>query len=96
MDRSASILLTKSVVSAAEPRADRYHVWDSKLAGFGLRVEKSGSKTFVVRYRADGGGRSAPRRFVTVGRYGPLTPDEARKRARVLLAAVTTGEDPAG
>ena len=96
MDRSTSILLTRSVVSAAEPRADRYHVWDSKLAGFGLRVEKSGTKTFVVRYRADGGGRSAPRRLVTVGRYGPLTADEARKRARVLLAAVTTGEDPAG
>jgi integrase len=95
MDRSASIILTRSVVSTAEPRADRYHVWDSKLAGFGLRVEKSGTKTFVVRYRADGGGRSAPRRFVTVGRYGPLTVDEARKRARVLLAAVTTGEDPA-
>jgi hypothetical protein len=96
MDRSASIILTRSAVSIAEPRADRYHLWDSKLAGFGLRVEKSGTKTFVVRYRSDGGGRSAPRRFVTVGRYGPLTVDQARRRARVLLAAVTTGEDPAG
>ena len=66
------------------------------LAGFGLRVEKSGTKTFIVRYRADGGGRTAPRRFATIGRFGPLTVDEARRRARVLLGAVATGEDPAG
>ena len=66
------------------------------LAGFGLRVEKSGTKTFIVRYRADGGGRTAPRRFATIGRFGPLTVDEARRQARVLLGAVATGEDPAG
>jgi integrase len=96
MDRSTSILLTKRVVDAAEPRADRYHVWDTKLAGFGLRIEKSGTKTFIVRYRADGGGRSAPRRFVTVGRFGTLTVEEARKQAKTLLGAAATGEDPAG
>lgn len=96
MDSLSSILLSKRVVDGALPRGQRYHIWDSKLAGFGLRVEASGTKTFVVRYRADGGGRSAPRRFVTVGRFGALTAEEARKQAKTLLGAAAKGDDPAG
>lgn len=95
MDRSSSVFLTKREVDAAEVRDQRYHLWDTKLAGFALRVEKSGTKTFVVRYRADGGGRTAPRRFVTIGRFGLLTVDEARKQARMLLGAAAKGDDPA-
>lgn len=95
MDRSSSVFLTKREVDAAEARGERYHLWDTKLAGFGLRVEKSGTKTFVARYRADGGGRTAPRRFVTIGRFGVLTADEARKQARMLLGAAAKGDDPA-
>ena len=33
---------------------------------------------------------------MTIGRHGALTPDEARKRARRLLATVGDGVDPAG
>ena len=95
MDRSSSVHLTKREVDAAEPGSERFHVWDTKLAGFGLRVETTGTKTFVIRYRADGGGRTAPRRFVTIGRFGTLTADEARRQARALLGAAATGEDPA-
>jgi hypothetical protein len=47
MDRSSSIFLTKREVDAAKAREGRYHLWDTKLAGFGLRVETSGTKTFV-------------------------------------------------
>jgi Arm DNA-binding domain len=75
MARRVGILPTKRVADAAEPRDDRYYVWDSLLPGFVLRIEKSGTKTFIVRYRAEGGGRTAAQRFVTVGRYGPLTPE---------------------
>lgn len=96
MAKRTGVLLTKRVVDAAAPGPARFDMWDTSFAGFGLRVEKSGTKTFIVRYRADGGGRTAPRRFVTIGRFGPLTVDEARRRARVLLGAVATGEDPAG
>ncbi len=69
MAKRVGVLLTKRVVDAAETRDDRYYVWDSLLPGFGMRVEKSGAKTFIVRYRAEGGGRTAAQRFVTVGRY---------------------------
>ncbi|TPW28110.1 tyrosine-type recombinase/integrase [Pararhizobium mangrovi] len=87
--------LTKRMVDQAQPGEQRYHIWDGMLGGFGLRVETSGRKSFVLRYRADGGGRSAPRRFMTIGRYGMLTLDEARKKARLTLSAAAIGQDPA-
>jgi len=96
MDRSKSVVITKRVADAAQAKGERYHLWDIHLAGFGLRVEASGTKTFVVRYRAGGGGRSAPRRFVTIGRYGALSVDEARTQAKAVLGAVAKGDDPAG
>ena len=96
MDRASSVRLTKTVVEKAEPRAARYDLWDLELAGFGIRVEKSGTKTFIIRYRTDGGGRSAPRRFMSVARFGTLTVEQARKKARSLLGAATSGDDPAG
>lgn len=96
MDRSSSIRLTKTVAEKAEVRDGRYDIWDVELAGFGMRVEKSGTKTFIIRYRTGGGGRSAPRRFLTVGRFGTLTVEQARKKAKTLLGAAASGEDPAG
>ena len=95
MTKRVGVLLTKRVVDASVPRNDRYYVWDSLLPGFGLRVEKSGAKTFIVRYRAEGGGRTAAQRLVTVGRFGPLTPEQARKQAKTILGSVANGEDPA-
>ncbi len=96
MGKASTIQLTKTLIDACDPRDDRYIVWDSKLAGFGIRIEKTGRKTFIIRYRAEGGGRTAPRRFMTVGQFGTLTVEEARKKARQLLAAATVGDDPAG
>lgn len=87
--------LTQSVVAGAGPRLVRYELWDPELRGFGLRIEPSGTKTFIVRYRANGGGRRAPRRYLTVGRYGVITAEEARKQARVALGSVSRGDDPA-
>jgi integrase len=68
---------------------------DSDLSGFGLDVGKSGSKLFICRYRPKGTGRGGPRRFIAIGRFGVLTPSEARTEARRLLGLVAAGEDPA-
>ncbi|MDH7973003.1 site-specific integrase [Sphingomonas sp. AR_OL41] len=95
MVNSASVVLTKRLIEAAKPAARRYEIWDSDVAGFGIRIGLSGSKTFVVRYRAEGGGREAPRRYVTVGRFGALTVEQGRKKAKELLAEATVGKDPA-
>lgn len=88
--------LTKRMIDQSEASDKRYHLWDGFLGGFGVRIETSGRKSFILRYRAEGGGRSAPRRFMTIGRYGTLTLDEARQKARLLLSAVALGNDPAG
>ncbi len=85
--------LTKRTVDAAHPEPARYTLWDTDLRGFGLRVAPTGTKTYLVRYRA-GGGRSGTLRQLMVGRHGPLTADQARDEAVGLLAKATLGEDP--
>ena len=90
---AAPVRLTRRTVEAAEKAALRYTVWDSDLKGFGLRVEPSGTKTYVVRYRVGGGRRGTLRQF-KIGRSNKLTPDEARDQAKSALAQVETGKDP--
>jgi integrase len=95
MAKRRGVALTKKVVDAAEKRKKRYLVWDEELAGFALRVEPTGVKTFVIKYRAEGGGRSAKQRWLVIGRFGALTPDQARKIAKSKLGSVAAGGDPA-
>lgn len=94
--RLSNTHLTKTAVDAATSRDRRYEIWDSELSGFGLRVEPTGRKIFIVRYRADGGGRNAPKRLMTLGVYGVITPKDARDQATKILGAVSSGGDPAG
>lgn len=82
--------LTKRVVDAAESRSSDYFVWDEELPGFGLRVFKSGKRSYLVQYRAAG----RTRRY-TIGLHGPWTPETARKKARSLLGEIAEGENPA-
>ena len=91
----ASVLITKRKLDATAATGKRFEIWDSQVTGFGVRVGSTGTKTFIVRYRADGGGRSAPRRFVSIGRYGTLTVELARKKAKEILGAAALGNDPA-
>jgi integrase len=95
MAKRSGVTLTKRVVDAADKKEKRYHVWDDELMGFALRVEPTGVKTFVIKYRAEGGGRSAKQRWLVIGRFGPLTPDQARKIAKSKLGSVAAGADPA-
>jgi integrase len=69
-------------------------VWDAALAGFGVRVQSTGARSYVVKYRA-GSGRGAPTRRLTLGKVGTLTPDEARTLAKKTLGSVAHGADPA-
>lgn len=89
MTRAARI--TKRLVDALTPGATAHFVWDGELHRFGVKVTPSGSKVYLVQYRA--GGRVWR---VTIGRHGsPWTPETARARARQLLGHVDTGANPA-
>src|SRR5690242_8992774 len=84
--------LTKRTVDVAAPgRVDRF-LWDSDLKGFGLKVTPAGRKSFVAQYRSRDDGRT---RRLTIGAYGPLTVEEARSQARIVLGEAAIGKDPA-
>ena len=61
--------ITKRLVDSLTPAGTEYFVWDSKLAGFGLRVQPTGEKSYVVKYRA-GSGRKAPTRGGVAAKEG--------------------------
>ena len=90
------LTLTVRSVDALVPSAKSRIVWDDRLTGFGVRVQPSGLKSFIVNYRAGDGGRKAPNRRVVLGRHGEMPVAEARRKAREMLAAAARGEDPAG
>jgi integrase len=86
--------ITKRLVDNLVAADAEFFVWDQKLSGFGIRIQPTGAKTYVVKYRA-GSGRGAPTRRVTLGKVGTLTPKKAHDLAQKMLGAVAHGSDPA-
>lgn len=77
-----------TTVTKLTAEATRYFVWDTILKGFGVRVEPSGVKAFVVRAAARGGSKR-----ISIGRTGVLSVAEARGIAQVALQAVENGTE---
>jgi integrase len=87
--------LTKTIVDAAKPDGRDRFIWDDEIKGFGLRVTKAGSKSYVFQYRV-GGGRKGTLRRPRIGAHGSLTPAEARGIAKAWALQVAEGGDPGG
>lgn len=87
--------LTKTFVDAAQADGRDQFFWDDEIKGFGLRLTKSGSKTYVFQYRV-GGGRSGTLRRPRIGAHGSVTPAEARAIAKTWALQVAEGGDPGG
>lgn len=81
--------LTKRLIDGALPSATTAFLWDEALPGFGVKIEPSGHRTFVLQYSH--GDRS---RRLKLGRVGDLTLDEARREAQRLRGQVALGRDP--
>ena len=79
--------LTGKAVAAARPGTSEYTLWDGALAHFGVRVQPSGLRSFIVQVRVDG----RMRKF-TLGRFPETSLGDARKEAAALLARVWAGE----
>ena len=78
----AKLLTTK----AAQPAAKPFTIADTRLAGFTLRVQPSGARSYYARW-----GRSG---IQVIGKVGEYTPDEARERCQKILGNVAHGRPP--
>ena len=83
--------LTKKMVDDAKLPFDKDQVFyrDDQLKGFALRVTASGTKSFVVEKNI---GNKVRR--ITLGKYGALTVEQARKEAQKIIGQIATGIDP--
>jgi integrase len=86
------ILTDKIIRELAPDPGKEYHMWDSQLPGFGVRVRKSGHKTLVLFYRPKNRTRI---RKLTLGNAEAIPASEARRQARELLGQIAAGKDPA-
>jgi integrase len=83
-------LTAKNIHTLAPPQGkDEVIIFDDGLPGFGLRLRKGGSRTFVFQYKR-GGHRRITLGPVSAGDFGKI-----RKTAEKLFARVKLGEDPA-
>jgi integrase len=101
----AKRLLTDRFLRALPPapRGQRIEHWDARLPGFGVRVHdtkdadpmrrgKAGRITFVLYARFSRGAASARR---TIGTYGAITLERARRTAGEWRSLIAKGIDPA-
>ncbi len=65
-------------------------LFDEALPGFGLRIHPSGRKVCIVQARIEGRSRR-----IVIARYGETKLAEARRHARVMLARIRVGKNPA-
>lgn len=86
--------ITKSLVdNAPTPDKGDAWIWDTELPGFGVRIQASGRKTYVVRYRTKDAKRQ--QRKISICRCADAPPDKARSLARDIFTKVASGADPA-
>lgn len=85
-----SLKLTKSAVDSAQPGTTDYELRDTIVPGFFCKITPAGRKVFMLSYRTPTGERRKP----SLGTYGQITVDQARKLALDFLASVRGGADP--
>ena len=82
--------LTKSVVDKLSvPENSPTFYRDDEIRGFGVKVFTSGVKTFFLEKKINGRSRR-----MSIGRYGELTVEQARREATKLAGQIVTGGDP--
>ena len=85
------IRLTTTALRTLVPQCTDRIYWDETLPGFGVKVTPKGHRCYVVQYRNSYG----VDRRMTLSDVRVLTIEQARTRAKEVLAKVTLGGDPA-
>ena len=83
--------LTIPAIEALEPAARPWIAWDDTVTGFGVRVQPTGAKSFIVNFRA---GKGGPLKRMVIARVGEMLPGQARQRARSIIERAARGENP--
>ena len=84
------VKLTKSVTDKAKaPESGQAFIRDTVIPGFSLRITSSGSKAFILEKRIQGKVRR-----MTLGKYGAITCEEARKLAKSESGKIAMGQNP--
>lgn len=86
-----TIRLTPRGIAALKSAGVQTDFYDDVVPGLALRVGRGGTKTYFIRYRANG-----KHRRLKIGKHPTLSLADARARAREELAKAMAGEDPAG
>jgi integrase len=86
-------LNAKTINAIVPPTAGEVFYFDDALTGFGYRVRVGAHgkllRSWICQYKRAGGTRR-----LTIDTSGALTADQARARAREILAEVALGRDP--
>lgn len=82
--------LTKSVIDRLPIPSNKPAFYrDDELRGFGVKVFTSGTRSFFLEKRIGGKVKR-----ITIGQFGELTPEQARRQALKLAGDIATGGDP--
>lgn len=79
-------IIGNRLLKQLKPKDKPYEVRDQQIKGFLVRVQPSGSMTYIMQYRRG--------QRITLGRVGVLKPAEARDEAKKILGEIMRGEDP--
>lgn len=81
--------INKSNIDKLEPREKPYEMGDTSLAGFLVRIQPSGSKSYYYSYTALDGARKR----ICIGKTSKLSPAQARNQAKSAAGKVAAGID---
>ena len=82
--------LTELFVRKTKPRGNAYLVWDTHQRGLALRVQPSGSRSWIVVYR-----RQGRPRWLHLSKADAIGLSDARRLTARVMLAVAEGKDPA-
>ena len=78
----ATLLTSKE----AQLRAKPFELYDTRMRGFTLRIQPSGSRSYYARFERN--------RRIVIGKVDTLSPDEARARCQKIPATSRTDCTP--